>query len=205
MLHALQQEWHVIENAPWSFVTAVAALGVAEWFFLSIIYQSKLDGLTQQLSLKTDQLDHSERLLRDLRPTETSYARLSNEILARKADALAKRLREYYVDESDNQIREEEADRALKSRGEWSDGMFQAAKERRTIRWTSAYDGQFKSDAVLLRNEILLRLPVSPKGGTWGPGGEYRVDLSMYGSIQSLLQIEQLATHLESIGRLLPH
>ena len=78
------------------------------------------------------------------------------------------------------------------------------AKHRRDQAREERYNQEFKSEAVLLRNEILARLPTLPPGGIWGPGAEYRIDLSAYGFLLYIVQLEGIANSLESLAKLLP-
>jgi hypothetical protein len=199
----VQKEWEIITTAPLAFVLALSAVGAIMWGILVLMKSSEISGLREQLRLKDLNLAERDRLIRELRPVQTAYTVLSNETLKRNTVAFVEKLRAYYLRERGEEIKHQEREQMFVN--EWPGASVEAGRQRLKLSWTSAYEAEFKSEAVLLRNEILARLPTVPPGGIWGPGSEYRLDLSNYGPIEYIFQIETIANHLESIAKLLPN
>ena len=133
---------------------------------------------------------------------------LNNSVLLDRALNLATRLREYQAEEERGEKSMKEYEAA--NGAQWgSESDYSAKSEKMKSERLEARDRHFqqtfKIDAVHLRNEILSRLPPGqPPGGIWGPGGEYRIDLSQYDKIIYTFQLDTLARHLEGIAKLLP-
>jgi hypothetical protein len=197
-LERLQKEWIVISSAPWEFVIAVVLLGSLIYSVLRWQRAAEVGGLKEQVRLKDVQLTDRDRLLRELRPDQTAYSLLSNATLKDKADRLAEALRAFHRRQADFEIQDDERIRVLSTQA-WPAASLEAARKSRLLSWTS----EFKGEAMLPRGEIFKRIPPGAvPGGIMGPYG-YRIDLSMYGNLQFIFQIDDLATHLQCIAKLL--
>ena len=69
----ISDEWTVIAFAPVSFITAVALIGIAIWFFVQLVHKSEIAGLKatitaqkERMDLSRDRLDDSQQRLVEL-------------------------------------------------------------------------------------------------------------------------------------------
>lgn len=95
-IRELQKEWSVISNAPWLFTAALAVIGSLLWYLMRWINSAEMSGLREQNRLKDLRLTEQDRLIRELRPTDTAYSRLSNTALKQRAERLVIQLRSFY-------------------------------------------------------------------------------------------------------------
>jgi hypothetical protein len=205
MLSELQTEWYVITSAPWAFVGSVAIVSGVAWAIIHFAKAAEVSGLKEQLRLRELHILKQDGLIRDLRPEQTAYAMLSTVDLKQKTFSLVHRLREWYQRESNEEINDRERDKVLNK--DWGTASVDAGQQRRKLRWNADYNALFKSEAILLRDELYARLAAMnqrPPGGMSGPGGDYRVDHSSFGSIDYIFQGEIVADYLERAAKLLP-
>jgi hypothetical protein len=47
-IDTIHEEWGVISGAPWSFVTAIVAVGAAQWIFMELIHRKEIAGKMPQ-------------------------------------------------------------------------------------------------------------------------------------------------------------
>jgi hypothetical protein len=165
-LQVLQKEWGVITGAPWSFMGAVVAIGTLIYVFINKLKAAELKGLEEQNHLKDVRMADQDRIIRDLKPTQTAYSKLSNATLKGRADRLVLTLRGFHQQESEREIREQEGEKLFRSQ-EWPSASLEAGRQTRKLRWTAAYNTDFKSEAMLLRDEIFTRLPGVPPVVIW--------------------------------------
>jgi hypothetical protein len=204
----LANEAPILKQVWRTFLLAVVAVGTAAWSALHFLYKKRFSDMNERLLLRQEEADRLTRLIEDLKPEKTAYGRLTNDALKERTNKLIKRLRGFYEEELRNEIKHQEQERLFRS-AEWPPASLEAGRQLFKERWTSTFEADFKTEAILLRNEILQRLSHIPtseviRGGIWGPGGEYHVDLSMYNSIMYIVQVEVLANHLQALSELLP-
>ena len=117
--------------------------------------------------------------------------------------ALIARLREFYrqQDEIERRIDEWDEQQAgtAATPNTWYIQQRQRQRERRESELKQAYNSDFKTEAILLRDTIIPRLPQIPNVMV-GPGMDLRIDVSMYGDLICLAQIETLASNLERLA-----
>jgi hypothetical protein len=115
-------------------------------------------GLEERLSARNDQLDIKDKQIGEYRTralvikaSQTSYTRLSNKELKQKALQLVQLLRNltgrYQQAES----------RAWTTQADWQKMMSESEKLSNEI--TSTYNRQYKVQAILLKDELISRLP----------------------------------------------
>jgi len=194
LMETLKGEWPVIHDAPISFFIAVVSLSAIGLLVLRFVYAGRI------LLLK-DQIKNKDRLIKDLRPSKTYWEQLDNIVLTEKVTFLVGQLRETY-----RHYRDQE-DELLMLNLKVKEGLKAVSndeqeKRRRLLR--DNYDSTFKCDAILLRDEILRRIPSLPPGIRLSPGGEYHIDVSMYGSFQDPIQLQLVADDLECLSKNLP-
>ena len=203
----------MISGAPWSFALLVSLTVTLSWIAVRAFYKqesaaAKQEAAKARVDLTEDRLKVSERILREQRPAKTAFSDLTNQALLDRAMDLAFKLRRYQDEEEARikQLREyDEAVRPNWGNPEDYNRRASAKEAEQQERLDRHFQTHFKIDAILLRNEILERLPLGdPPGGIWGPGGEYRIDLSAYDKMKYVWQLEVLGRHLEGIGKLLP-
>ena len=157
----IERGWTMIKDAP---VLAVALLVLG---FLGGIYfrNERISVMDERLKGKDDQLsDYRERL--HLIPIAgTSYSRLTNNELRQKTLAVVSRTREFL-------LRADQQDRAMSDR-EFSDFVSAKSEDekkqiwlrnaasgsQRSVQISFEYEKEFKTDSILLRDELLSRLP----------------------------------------------
>jgi hypothetical protein len=188
-LEFFQKEWSTIKNAPWTFILALSVVLVPiylalSWRYDGIVQQLKeqiqalrenVDVLKGRILAKDDQLVSKDSLLQEYRQrlhlTEkisTSYSLLTNEELRIKSLELVERLRQeirlHVLEcqripwEYHEKIRE-----TLIKRDKDEEARLYNEQQRLLndsyVRFMSDYNEKFKVNAVLLRDEMLIRLP----------------------------------------------
>jgi hypothetical protein len=208
----IQKEWGVISNAPWLFVLAVAASLGFIWYVVNFLKSSEFAGLREQLNLKSMEVNNLRALIRDLRPSATDFQLRSNEHLRDDASSLARDLRRFFETESGKEQAISEQD--MKVTELWGPDQssllghhaeMRRLSHQRQTGMQAAYRDQFKVRAIMLRDEIVPRLPALPPGGGFGLGGQYYVpDFKLYDGPTTLAGLNIVADNLETLGRLLP-
>lgn len=204
-----RKEWPVIKAAPWSVFTISVVVAVIVWLIFRFLHKREVTTLKASVELGEQRIRAAAEVIRNQRPSGTAFSGLPNSDLKREALALAKRIRRYYEQECEAEADIERADSQIS--GTWADleAYRRRAEEKRDERTRSRgahFKSTFKIDAVLLRNEMIFRLPPGqPPGGIWGPGGEYHFPLSQYEEIDSLWKLEMIANNLEALAKLLPN
>ncbi len=201
LLKYIEKEWAVLSQAPLVFVltfvfAVVVAVGIANW-----VYSRQIETLNERLRAKDDQLvDYRERLR--LAPTDqTSYSRLSNAELTQRALVVVARMREFLAN-YDRQSRLALANQFEEMRNAKTDEERHAVWTRQTaalIRESSTatidYDRQFKTDTIVLRDELQSRLPLSARAQRPGVSYEYPTNPIGMGMV---------ADDVERLAKLLP-
>jgi hypothetical protein len=197
----LATELDVIASAPVAFISSVLICATACWFILRWANRQQVDVLKQSLALKEDLIMQRERLISELQPKNTRYSLLTNEQLQREALDLVRRLREFYRVEEQREQEIQRYDEHLIETGQgFSAKQFTEATGRRKQELRRAFGEHFRSDALLIRDNLLERLPSHPPGGIYGPGGEYRVDFFPYEG-EHIAQISVVADQLERLAK----
>ncbi len=163
------KEWEVLRQAPMAFVLLfVLAVGAA-FVFARWSYVRQIETLNERLRAKDDQLvDYRERL--HLAPTDqTSYSRVSNSELRQRASAVVAQMREFLasyhkqsglaMSNQSEEMRNAKSD--VERQSIWN--RYTAALIRESYTVTSEYDRRFKVDTIVLRDELLSRLPQSAR------------------------------------------
>lgn len=198
------KEWATLSNAPLTFVTLfVLALGVA--FVVSKLYyagrietlKEKAEVLKERLSAKDDQIsEYRERL--HLVPTDnTTYSLLANEELKKKALDVVENIRSFIGDRRNiesklfNRQYTNLSEEEIHQRWEMETQNIIAVSSETQ----SKYNELFKTDTILLRDEISSRLPKEFTNSTYSHMYEYPTNL---------LGIEEVVTNLELLAKNLP-
>lgn len=200
-LDYIQTNWETLKSAPLVFVSTIVLAVVLAFFVLKWRYNSIVEILNQRLAAKDDQLvEYRERL--HLTPTtDTSYSRLTNNELKQKALEVVSQTRDFLRERNERHTRlrdsEWEEMSAAKSEEEkhriWNKFVTITMKSSQKLR--SDYEEKFKVDTILLRDELLSRLPKDAQDDN---------SYSMYEHPINPICMEIVATDLERLAKSLP-
>ncbi|CAG1065531.1 hypothetical protein BAC1_01114 [uncultured bacterium] len=208
-LNLLRQEWHQLSSAPISFLILTIAAFVAGYFVARWRYEAivalmgeRIEVQKDRLTAKDDQLSvYRERL--HLIPTETNtFTRLSNNEIKKRTLDLIKKIREFLKDRGDRHMefvfvssngRNNSEIGEQEKRKIWEQET--QAMLRNFSKMCSDYNTLFKVDTILLRDELLSRLPSSAKREQ-----EYRT----YEYPTNLIGMTAVADDLERLAKSLP-
>lgn len=172
LIRFFESEWNTLSNAPLTFLLLVvisflAAFWIINWRYESIVEQlrEQINTLRGRLQSKDDQLgDYRERL--KIIPTDhTAYSNLTNNELRDKTLSLVEDIRNFLRNrrkkqnkihfqktrKSHEQMTEEEKEK------EWQKETQELLQD--SFETNSTYEEKFKVDTILLRDELLSRLP----------------------------------------------
>lgn len=204
----IKNEWSTISSAPFTFIILLVLAFSLAYLASSWRHQGIIDLLREQLSIhkewleaKNDQIaEYRERL--HLIPSDTTnFTKLSNKELQEKALRLVQTLRTFLSER-------ERTQREILYSG-WRQNYKELSEEERQKAWNEEtkksmmdslktntdYDTRFKVDAILLRDELLSRLPKGSKDER-----EYRT----YEHPTNPIGMGMVADDLERMAKLLP-
>lgn len=176
----LKSEWVFLKSSPVAFIITlllcfVCSFFVMKWRYDGIIEQlhERLELNKERLQIKNDQLDEYRQRLHLVPVSGTSFSRMSNKELKGKTLDVILGIREFLnkVKNEDRQISDQEWNKVVSAR---QSAKSEEDKERiwksysskvyeRILQREAQYYQNFKVDAILLRDEILSRLPKSVK------------------------------------------
>jgi len=168
----LIKEWNTLKAAPIAFILLVLFAFGAAALVVTWLYSTTMQTLNQRLASKDDLLaEYRERL--HLVPTDqTKFNKFTNRELRAKVFALVEAIRAFHNSAQDD---------SRKSTDSQMDEMRRAkSEEERTQIWNrytqqhidsfyanqQKYSGRFATEAILLRDELLTRLPPSVRDKT---------------------------------------
>lgn len=215
ILDFLPQNWAALGATPWVFVSLVVlsflvALLVVRWRYEGIVQtrgeqlealQDRLNAKDEQLDAKDKQLAHYRERLRLTPATGTAYSRLSNAELQQRALQLVANILSFLVE------RDCESTSTLFRR--WHSRYQELSEEERQQAWVAEtnammqqslqtnaeYDSRFKVESILLRDELLSRLP---------PYAENEREYSTYEHPTNPIGMGMVADDLERLAKSLP-
>lgn len=172
----LQTEWAALATAPWSFaIFTAAACGLAfaacRWAYQSRHESSKerIDLLQERLKSKDGQLDEYRERLGLLPSAGNKYSKLTHQQLQEHTLKLVQDIRSWLA-QSESETREA-ADR------QWQALRSAQTEEQRHQLWQAHsstltngifslirdFEQKFKIEAILMRDELLTRLPATER------------------------------------------
>ena len=207
LLIYINNEWKTLKEAPFSFILLliiafIAAYIISRWRYESIVstLKERIESFKDRLNSKDEQLnDYRERL--KLQPaTDTSYSNLSNSELKNITLQKVNGIREFINQRQANDYEN------IFSRFDNFDKMNKEEKQKKwqednkkmslqSLETNSQYDMKFKVDTILLRDEILTRLPKDIKRNR---------EFEMYEHPTNILGIKMVVDDLERIAKSLP-
>lgn len=191
----------MIRQAPFTFVLLlILAIAFVSAFF-KWFYSERMEVMTQRLEHKDGQLtDYRERL--KLVPTDqTSYSRLTNKELRERAASLVGKVRQFLRQWSEQDMvsifSQQAAMSAAKSEEERNQIWHSQTKDMglRSFQRNAEYDRRFKVETVILRDEMLSRLPSESKDER---------SYSMYEHPTNPIGMGMVTDDLERLAKVLP-
>ncbi|MGO9147720.1 MAG: hypothetical protein ACLQDF_15280 [Desulfomonilia bacterium] len=208
LIEFIIKEWKTVSATPFTFVILAVlffllAYGVSSWRYQGIIdlLREQLAQQKQRTEAKDDQIvEYRERL--HLVPSDTTeFSKYTNKELQEKAFAVVNVLRKYLVEVQERQnsilfsdkkvsyqsMSEEERNKA------WSEETKRLMVD--SLKTSTDYDTRFKVDAILLRDELLSRLP---------KGSKNEKEYWIYEHPTNPIGMGMVADDLERMAKLLP-
>lgn len=168
-INFLFKNWSILISAPLIFISFLIVSIFLSWLTIHFIYKERIEILNTKSSLKDDLIDEYRQRLHIVDTHNTSYSKLTNKEFKAKAVNLIYQMREYLskktLDEDEYKAiiyqefwkakSDEERDKILNS------SIAPLLQTKSTM--NLEYGKKFQSDAILIRDEILLRLPKDQK------------------------------------------
>jgi hypothetical protein len=174
VIEFLKNEWSVLSAAPFTFISFfVLSLGttflLARWRYEGIVETNKerIESLKERLESKDELLDDYRQRLHLIPASGSAFSQLSNWDLKQRALNTVAQIRAFLEEIRLNDtllttnrpryegMTEEEKDMA------WQQETTKLLLE--SVKANSQYDSKFKVDTILLRDELLSRLPTEAK------------------------------------------
>lgn len=203
LINYLAKEWKTLSDAPTTFATTLflafaSAFFAARWRYERIIdsLKSSIDSsksveamLKERITFKDEQLSgYRERLKLD--PFDnTVHSKLSNSELKQKSLNLVTQIRDFLLEIEMNQ------DRNFLNIPSNDFELRTNEIRKRSSLMHSEYDRKFKTDAILLRDELLARLPNQGKNDAEAHIYEHPTNPIVIGMIAD--NLEKLAKSLQ--------
>ncbi|WP_433583539.1 hypothetical protein [Paenibacillus amylolyticus] len=201
----LNKEWSTVSKAPFTFIlllviTFTAVYVIARWRYESIIgtLKERIEGYKDRINSKDEQLNEYRQRLNLVPINQTSYSRLTNIDLKNQALQVVSKIRDFLKVRQSNKLMftrmnynntmsEEEREQAWHSE---TQAMIQDSLET-----NANYDSLFKVDTILLRDELLSRIPKNIKN---------EIKYSIYEHPTNPLGMGEVADDLEQLAKSLP-
>ena len=176
LLRYIQTEWATLVSAPLTFMLfGILAFGaaffIARWRYEGIgeSLRERIDTLKDRIQGKDEQINEYRERLHLIPADATSYSRLTNNELQQRALKVVTEVREFLRERGERQYR------SLFSG--WRRGITEMTEDQKRRAWeeetnalmqdslqtSTAFDARFKVDTILLRDELLSRLPSTAK------------------------------------------
>jgi hypothetical protein len=171
----IQREWTTLASAPFTFAGfAILAFGAA-FFVARWRYEAIVEGLRERIAGQQERLDAKDQQVTEylerlhLLPTVTAYSRLSNADLQVRTLSVVAEVRQFLA-----QTQQKQYDALLGGGRANYENMTEEERHRVWTEETNAhmrafldigagYDQRFKVDTIVLRDELLSRLPPTSK------------------------------------------
>ena len=172
MLKHLQKEWDVVSGAPWAFLISsalafVVSFAANKWRYSGIIdnLKERIETYKERLTAKDAQLDEYRERLHLVPASGSEFSKLTHAELKIKTLEVVSKLRSWLVKYSEEERRILDAQWQAMCRAQdeeeknrlWH--QHTSTSSQISLRRNAEYDSQFKVDTILLRDEILSRLP----------------------------------------------
>jgi hypothetical protein len=208
LLLYLEKEWTTLKSAPLVFLIALLLVFLVAYLAAKWRYDGLVENLRERLELSKDRIQNKDDQLNEYRqrlhiiPSDTtSFSRMTNSELKSKALQVVLNIRSFLADiqKSDGQLVDQQMSGMRKAQSEEEKNRVWQAYTSRSIQQTlernSHYDGHFKVDSILLRDELLSRLPKTARDER-----AYR----MYEHPTNPIGMGEVADDLERLAKSLP-
>jgi len=208
LIEVIKNEWSTISSAPFTFIILFVLAFSLAYVASTWRYQGIIDLLREQVTssknrieIKDDQIsEYRERL--HLVPSDTTeFSKLTNKELYDKTINLVQKIRTFLTAREMTQrellysgyktdyrkLTEEERQKA------WNEETRKSMMD--SLKMSSEYDANYKIDSILLRDELLSRLPKGSKNEQ-----EYRT----YEHPTNTIGMSMVVDDLERMAKLLP-
>lgn len=169
LLLLLQQEWSTLKAAPVTFVLLFILAFLAAFFAVKWYYGGILETKNERLKAKDDQLDDYRQRLGLISASGSEFSLLNHEELKQRALDLVTKIREFSVQINEESTRLIFTQQQQMSKAKTDDErdiiwhQFSGKLSQLSIKHNAEYDRQLKIDAILMRDELLSRLPKQTK------------------------------------------
>jgi len=176
IIEFIKNEWSTISSAPFTFLILLVLAFSLAYLASSWRHQGIIDLLREQLSVHKDRIEIKDDQIAEYRerlhlvPSDTTeFTKLTNKELKEKALNLLQNLRSF-LSERERKQREilfsgrEQDYRNLteeERRKAWNEETKKSMMD--SLKTSADYDTLYKVDAILLRDELLSRLPKGSK------------------------------------------
>ncbi len=201
LINHLKNNWEVLKQAPGVFIISCLLIAALVYYAVDLFYKERIETLKERLTAKDEQLNEYRRKGSSSQASVTSFARLSNLELIQKSSQIFGQVRQllssYHQSEINNRQAYDNlrltANTEVEKNKLWND--YGSQSSRISAELMQQYDSKFKTDAILLRDEILSRLPKVTR--------EDHVN-SMYDHPTNPIGIEMVVSDLEKLTKSLP-
>ena len=200
-LEFIQKNWNVVKDAPLIFSVLMLLAFSLVFVVLKWYYDGLLQTLKERIAAKDDQINEYRQRLHLVSAIGTRYSSLTDAELQREALRVTDQVRQFLdsAKREENQVFMSNQMQMTqeKSKEELIQDVLRGgnAAMQITLKATSEYDSRFKTDTILLRDELLSRLPKEMKS--------QRV-YNRYEHPVNRLAIEDIASDLEILAKSLP-
>ena len=204
----LRKEWKTLTNAPFAFLSILVLASTSIFFIVDWHYGGTLQTLTGRIELlkdriqaKDDQLDDYRERLHLTPASGSKFSKMTHQELKDSTLSLVKKLRDFLF--NTNQKSKVVKDKL------WSQMVEAKTEEEKSRLWQAhtdaitqysytqraEYEKKFKIDAILLRDEILTRIPRDSINKS--------ISFSYYEYPTNYLVMKEVADDLERLAKLL--
>lgn len=204
----IKRNWQTFKSAWLAFIIVLLVGGIVGYLIGRWKYQRIVQIKNERIAQKDDQLVAKDDLIAEYRErlhltptTDTSYSRLTNNELKQKALEVVSQTRDFLRErnERDTRLRDSEWEEMFAAKSEeekhriWN--KFVTITMESSQKLISDYKEKFKVDTILLRDELLSRLPKDARDDN---------SYSMYEHPINPIGMEIVATDLERLAKSLP-
>lgn len=187
LIKCIRDEWSTVKKAPLTLIiifvlSFIFALQSSSWRYEGIV-----DLLKERIENKDDQLDDYRERVYEIKARGSKYSTMSLEVLKSETLKFAKNLRNFL------KLQHIEMNSIIDLDNQTGSRINITALQQFGITINSEYNNKYKVDAILLRDELLSRLPAETQKGK-----EY-----LYEHPTNLIGMEIVTTDLERMAKLL--
>jgi nitrate/TMAO reductase-like tetraheme cytochrome c subunit len=206
-LEYVKKEWKVVSTAPWTFIIALLLASTIIFLVIDWHYQERIRTLQEQNKTSTVRIEAKDDLLTEYRErlhitsaSGSEYSFLTHHELKNKTLEFVQKLRDWLSkrnlesthisNEGWNAVR-------MASSDEEKNRLWHQYTNREilsSLKFKAEYDQKFKVDSIILRDELLARLPEKDRN---------QRTYSMYENPVNPIGMGMVADDLEHMAKLL--